>query len=79
VPLTLPVVQSIPKRPLAWFIVYAISFAVMGALSFVGRAAWRDPPYVTILVLGPLVAVALFFYAWLLGQLAHLISTENKS
>jgi hypothetical protein len=79
VPLTLPVVQSIPRRPLAWFVVYAISFAVVGALSFVGRVAWRDPPYATILVLGPLVAVALFFYAWLLGQLAHLISTENKS
>jgi hypothetical protein len=79
VPLSLPVVQSIPKWPLAWFVVYAISFAVVGALSFVGRSAWRDPPYATILVLGPLVAVALFFYAWLLGQLAHLISTENKS
>jgi hypothetical protein len=79
VPLSLPVVQSIAKRPLAWFVVYAISFAVAGALSFAGRAAWRDPPYATILVLGPLVAVALFFYAWLLGQLAHLISTENKS
>jgi hypothetical protein len=79
VPLSLPVVQSIPRRPLAWFVVYAISFAVVGVLSFVGRAAWRDPPYPTILVLGPLVAVALFFYAWLLGQLAHLISTENKS
>jgi hypothetical protein len=79
VPLSLPVVQSIQRRPLAWFVVYAISFAVVGVLSFVGRAAWRDPPYATILVLGPLVAVALFFYAWLLGQLAHLISTENKS
>jgi hypothetical protein len=78
-PLSLPVVQSIPRRPFAWFVVYAISFAVAGALSFVGRAAWRDPPYATILVLGPLVALALFFYAWLLGQLAHLISTENKT
>jgi hypothetical protein len=79
VPLSLPVVQSIPKRPLAWFVVYTISFAVAGALSFAGRVAWRDPPYATILVVGPLAAVALFFYAWLLGQLAHLISKENKS
>ena len=79
VPLTLPVVQSIAKRPGAWFVVYAISFALVGAISFVGRAAWRDPPYATILVLGPVVALALFFYAWLLGQLAQLISTENKS
>lgn len=80
VPLTLPVVQSLAKRPAAWFVLYAISFAVVGALSFVGRAAWSDPPYGTILILGPLVAVALFFYGWLLGQLAHLISsTENKT
>ncbi|HEY3394558.1 MAG TPA: hypothetical protein VGK58_17740 [Lacipirellulaceae bacterium] len=79
VPLSLPVVQSISRCPLAWFVVYAISFAVVGVLSFIGRSAWRDPPYATILALGPLVAVALFFYAWLLGQLAHLIGTENKS
>jgi hypothetical protein len=26
--------------------------------------------------MGPIVTVALFFYAWLLGQLAHLISTD---
>jgi hypothetical protein len=79
VPLTLPVVQSLARRPLAWFVLYAISFALVTILSLVGRATWRDPPYPTILVLGPMVAVALFFYAWLLGQLAYLISKENKS
>jgi hypothetical protein len=79
VPLTLPVVQSIVQRPLAWFVLYAVSFAVVNALWFVGRAAWRDTPYATILMTGPPAAVALFFYAWLLGQLAHLISTEKKS
>ncbi len=79
VPLTLPVVRSIVERPMAWFVLYAMSFAVVTSLWFVGRAAWRDPPYATIVVTAPLAAVALFFYAWLLGQLACLISTEKKS
>jgi len=79
VPLSLPVVQSFVKHPLGWFVMYGASFALTNALWFIGRAAWRDPPYGMILIVGPLVAVALFFYAWLLGQLAHLISTENDS
>jgi hypothetical protein len=79
VPLTLPVVQSIVQRPMAWFVLYAVSFAVVNVLWFIGHRAWHDPPYATIIVTGPLAAVGLFFYAWLLGQLAHLISTEKKT
>ena len=79
VPLSLPVAQSLVKHPLAWFVLYAVSFALVNVLWFIGRVMWRDPPYVMILIVGPLVTVGLFFYAWLLGQLAHLISTENPS
>jgi len=79
VPLSLPVAQSFVKHPIGWFVLYAVSFALINVLWFIGRAAWRDPPYSTILITGPLVAVGLFFYAWLLGQLALLISTENES
>jgi hypothetical protein len=79
VPLSLPVALSFVKHPLGWFVVYAASFALANVLWFLGRATWRDPPYVAILIVGPLAAIALFFYAWLLGQLAHLISTENES
>ena len=78
VPISLPVVQSLVRHPLSWFVLYAVSFALMNVMWFIGRAMWRDPPYVMIVIVGPLVAVALFFYAWLLGQLAHLISTENE-
>jgi hypothetical protein len=79
VPLTLPVVQSFIERPMAWFVLYAASLAAFSSLWFLGRAAWRDPPYGTILITAPLTAVALYFYAWLLGQLAYLISTGKKS
>ena len=78
-PLSLPVFASLIKHPLAWIVVYAISLVVAEVIYQIGRLAWHDPPYSTILIVGPLVAVALFFYAWLLGQLAHLISTGEKS
>jgi hypothetical protein len=78
-PLSLPVLQSMVKHPAGWFVFYAVSFAIANVLWAASRMAWRDPPYVTLLIMGPIVAVALFFYAWLLGQLAHLISTEKDS
>lgn len=78
-PLSLPVLQSIGRHPLGWFVFYAITFAVANVLWALGRLAWHDPPYVTVLIMGPIVAVALFFYAWLLGQLANLISMEKES
>jgi len=78
-PLSLPVLQSIVKHPFGWFIFYAITFALANLLWAVARLAWRDPPYSTVLIMGPLVALALLFYAWLLGQLAFLISTDKES
>jgi hypothetical protein len=78
-PLSLPVLQSFAKHPLGWFIFYAVSFAVANVLWAIARLAWRDPPYATVLIVGPLVAVALVFYAWLLGQLAYLISSDKES
>jgi len=78
-PLSLPVLQSIVRHPFGWFIFYAITFAMANMLWVVARLAWRDPPYSTVLIVGPLVALALLFYAWLLGQLAFLISTDKES
>lgn len=76
-PLSLPVLRSLAKHPFAWIAMYAISLAVASAVGIVARLAWRDPPYVTMLILGPVVTVALFVYAWLLGQLAHRITAEE--
>lgn len=77
-PLSLPVLQSIARHPVAWFVLYAISFAVANVLWVTARLAWNDPPYSTILIMGPIVTLALFFYAWLLGQLALLISMDKE-
>jgi uncharacterized membrane protein len=78
-PLSLPVLQSFVQHPFGWFIFYAITFALANLLWAVARLAWRDPPYSTILIVGPLATLALLFYAWLLGQLALLISTDKES
>jgi hypothetical protein len=77
--LSLPVLRSFAKRPVAWLIFYAISVTVANLLWVTTRAAWRDPPYPTVLVMGPIVGVALFVYAWMLGQLALLISSQKET
>jgi hypothetical protein len=76
-PLSLPVLRSLVKHPLALGVLYVLSIAIAFVVVVVAQLAWRDPPYATMLVLGPVVTVALFFYAWLLGQLVHLISIEE--
>jgi hypothetical protein len=76
-PVSLAVVRSLVLRPVAWLVFYVISVALLGAIWLVAVAAWRDPPYVTMLVVGPIVTGALFFYGWLLGQLANFISSGD--
>lgn len=76
-PLSAPVLKSIVKHPLGWFVIYGISLALANGLWLAARLAWHDPPYSTIVILGPIATVALFFYAWLLGQLASLISKDK--
>jgi hypothetical protein len=78
-PLSLPVLKSLVKHPAAWFVMYAISLALVNVVWLVARLAWMDPPYGTMLVLGPVVTIALFFYGWLLGQLAHIISRGGEA
>jgi hypothetical protein len=78
-PLSIPVLKSIVRHPAGWFVFYAVTFALVNALWALARFAWRDPPYITVLVMAPLVCVSLLFYAWLLGQLAFLISSDKES
>ncbi len=78
-PVSLPVLESLIKHPAGWFVFYAISIAGANLLWQAARWAWYDPPYITAVIMGPIVTVALFFYAWLLGQLAHLISKEKET
>lgn len=77
-PVSYMVVRSLVKRPVAWFVFYAISLALVSTVWFIARLAWYDPPVVTMIIMGPVLAVALFAYGWLLGQLATLISTGDE-
>jgi hypothetical protein len=77
-PVSWLVLGSLAKRPVAWLAFYALSFGLIGMLWLLGHLAWHDPPFITLLILGPAVTVALFFYAWLLGQLARLISSTGE-
>jgi hypothetical protein len=76
---SLPVLRSVAKSSVAWIIFYAISLTVANVLWGITRAAWRDPPYPTVLVMGPVVGVALFVYAWMLGQLALIIGSQKET
>jgi hypothetical protein len=78
-PLSIPVLKSMVSHAWGWFVFYAVTFALVNALWALTRLAWRDPPYLTVLVMAPLVCLALLFYAWLLGQLAYLISSDKES
>jgi hypothetical protein len=77
-PVSWMVCRSLFRRPVAWLALYVMSFALVGLLWLLGHVAWHDPPFVTMLVLGPAATAALFFYAWLLGQLARLISSTGE-
>jgi hypothetical protein len=76
---SLPVLRSFAKSSVAWIIFYAISLTVANVLWGITRAAWRDPPYPTVLVMGPVVGVALFVYAWMLGQHALIIGSQKET
>jgi hypothetical protein len=78
-PLSLPVIQSLWKHPLGWLVTYGVSLALVNVVWLVARLAWMDPPYGTMVLLGPVATLALFFYAWLLGQLAQLIGRGEGS
>jgi hypothetical protein len=76
-PFSPPVLRSLVTRPLAWFAFYAASLLIAIATIGLAKAAWRDPPFVTLLIVAPIVTVLLLVYAWLLGQLACWISIER--
>jgi hypothetical protein len=73
-PVSMPILRSLVVHPFAWIALYAISFVVATGIWTVARLTWRDPPYVTMLILGPVLTIAIFLYAWLLGQLTRVIS-----
>jgi len=69
--LSLPILSTLATRPLIWMSHFGLSFFLASTVAWLGQATWRDPPYVTMLWMGPIGAIAILIYAWLLGQLAR--------
>ncbi len=70
-PISVPVLSTLATRPLIWMSLYGLSFVLASVVAWLGQATWRDPPYLTMLWMGPVATVALMIYAWLIGQLAR--------
>ena len=77
-PFSLPVFSTLFTRPLMWTSLYGISFVAALGLSAVAKIAWRDPPYFTVMVLGPLVTITLLIYGLLLGTAARWLSLKGR-
>ena len=77
-PLSLDVLRTLGSRPVPWILVYVVGGVLVGAIALIVRLAWMDPPYGTVLIVGPVVTFALAVYAWFMGQLARQISLGGE-
>jgi hypothetical protein len=77
-PISLKVFRTLGTRPLAWISVYAVTLVIFTLVALLARVAWRDPPYVTMLVMGPVATIALLVYGLLLGTLARWFTLKGK-
>ncbi|MDC0937142.1 hypothetical protein OAS39_12725 [Pirellulales bacterium] len=73
-PISLPVIRTLMTRPLAWWIFFAASVLLFTGIVTLAKLSWRDPPYVTMLIMGPATTSALLVYSWMLGTLARALS-----
>jgi hypothetical protein len=76
-PFSWPMFTTLFKRPLMWITVYAVTFGLAFLVAAVARAAWRDPPYFTFAVLGPMFTICLLIYGLLLGLAARWLSLKS--
>jgi hypothetical protein len=77
-PFSLPVLRSLATRPLIWITFYGLSFGLAVMVSWLAQVTWRDPPWMSLLGMGPIVTFALFVYAWLLGQVARWLALRGE-
>lgn len=77
-PISPPVLRTLATRPLIWITFFAISFVLWKGLVWLGAATWRDPPFLTMLWMGPITTVVLVIYAWSLGQLARWLTIGGR-
>lgn len=76
--ISLPVLSTLFTRPIMWMTLYGLSFVLGITVAGLGAATWRDPPFLTMLWMGPIAAVALLVYGWLLGQTARWMSVGGR-
>ena len=77
-PFSLPVLSTLATRPLIWTTFFAISFVLWKTLLWLGAVTWRDPPFLTMLWMGPITTLVLLAYAWSLGQLARWLTIGGR-
>lgn len=77
-PFSLAVIRTLGTRPLAWITFYAMTWMVFALVALVARVAWRDPPYATMVVMGPVTIIALLAYGLLLGTLARWFAVKGR-
>jgi hypothetical protein len=77
-PFSLPILSTLGTRSLMWVSLYGISFVGAVLLSTVAKSSWRDPPYFTVMVMGPLITIALLIYGLLLGTAARWLSLKGR-
>ncbi len=68
-PISMPILRTLVTRPLAWLAFYSVSFLFMLFGYVLMRLTWMDPPILSVLLGGPMEAVGLLCYGWMLGQL----------
>ena len=77
-PISWVVLGSLGKCPIAWGIFYAVWMALGIGFLFLSYVTWRDPPYVSILFMGPVAAALILIYARLLGRMAWSIAKSER-
>lgn len=77
-PVSLPVLRTLVTRPAAWIVFYALSFLFLLLGYGLIQLTWRDPPILTVLLGGPLEAVGLLGYGWMLGQLGRWLTLVRR-
>lgn len=77
-PISLPVLGTLATRPLIWISLFGISFVLGRGVYQLTQITWPQRPLLTAFLLGPIAAVALFVYAWLLGQVARWLTIGGR-
>jgi F0F1-type ATP synthase membrane subunit c/vacuolar-type H+-ATPase subunit K len=77
-PFSWPMAKTLFTHPLMWIAVYAVTFLIALTVGGIARAAWRDPPYFTAVIMGPVLVVVILIYGLILGTAARWLSLKGQ-